>query len=81
MDKFWQDPENNFDFYQLKKHFAPVDTAIVMDNGRLCVSGSRDRSVAVWNLTVLKDKEDEDKALLHHLDGHKVSCEQIGDFP
>ncbi|XP_020906927.1 F-box/WD repeat-containing protein 9 [Exaiptasia diaphana] len=71
MDRFWQDPEQNFDFFQLKKHFAPVDAAIVMAGGKLCVSGSRDRSVGVWDLSLLKDKGDEDRALVNHLDGHK----------
>lgn len=72
MDRFWQDPEQNFDSFQLKKHFAPVDAAIVMAGGKLCVSGSRDRSVGVWDLSSLKDKGDEDNALVNHLDGHKV---------
>lgn len=72
MDKFWKNPSEDFDFYQLKKHFAPVDSAIVMAGGRLCVSGSRDRSVGVWDLTSLKRQGDENDALIHHLDGHKV---------
>jgi len=72
MDRFWQNPESNFDFFQLKKHFAPVDAAIVMAGGRLCASGSRDRSIGIWDLSSLKEKGDEDRALVNHLDGHRV---------
>ncbi|KAK3755305.1 hypothetical protein QZH41_014611 [Actinostola sp. cb2023] len=71
MDRFWQNPESNFDFFQLKKHFAPVDAAIVMAGGRLCASGSRDRSIGIWDLSSLKEKGDEDRALVNHLDGHR----------
>ena len=76
MDAFWQDPVVSLDFYELKdQHFATVDTVHVMRGGELCISGSRDRSVGVWNLNALSVPDEAGygkKSFKQALDGHKV---------
>lgn len=75
MDAFWQDPVASLDFYELKdQHFATVDTVHVMRGGELCISGSRDRSVGVWNLNALSVPDEAGygkKSFKQALDGHK----------
>ena len=76
MDRFWSDPFTSLDFYRLKdQHFAPVDAVHIMAEGRLCISGSRDRTLGVWNLEDLvhpDDAGDVKKSFRQSLDGHKV---------
>lgn len=61
------------DFFSLKQHFGPVDTVHLFAEGQMCASGSRDRSIAVWNLTNLRSQEDDKKAFKCSLDGHRVN--------
>ncbi|XP_048589379.1 F-box/WD repeat-containing protein 9 isoform X2 [Nematostella vectensis] len=83
MDKFWRNPGEDLQFFQLKQHFAPVDAVLIMAGGRLCVSGSRDRSIGIWDLTKLTEEEPQ-KAFKQSLDGHKgwvwsLACDPMGE--
>lgn len=76
MDRFWSDAETSFDFYQLSCHIAPVDAVHIMCGGRLCASGSRDRTIGICDLSSLRDHSDvgaTKNAFRHFLDGHKVN--------
>lgn len=76
MDTFWSDPAASFDFYRLALHFAPVDAVHIMCEGRLCASGSRDRTIGIWDLSSLKEPSDTratKDSFRNFLDGHKVN--------
>ncbi|XP_071799264.1 F-box/WD repeat-containing protein 9-like [Asterias amurensis] len=55
-------------------HFGEIDTVHLMQNGEICVSGSRDRSFCVWDLRRL-DQTNQEKSIkaaqVKSTDGHK----------
>lgn len=41
-------------------HFASVDTVLLINDGRMCVSGGRDRGMALWNVMDIKPHFESD---------------------
>ena len=49
----------------MRGHYSAVDAVLLMDHG-LLVTGSRDRSIALWNVTQME--EDGNKSVLRGAD-------------
>uniref|UniRef100_A0A2A4K4A6 F-box domain-containing protein n=1 Tax=Heliothis virescens TaxID=7102 RepID=A0A2A4K4A6_HELVI len=41
-------------------HFASVDTVLLVNNGEICVSGGRDRGMALWNVLDISPNDESD---------------------
>ncbi|KAJ8736145.1 hypothetical protein PYW08_006801 [Mythimna loreyi] len=41
-------------------HFASVDTVLLVNNGDLCISGGRDRGLALWNVLDIHPHDESD---------------------
>ncbi|CAB3241039.1 unnamed protein product [Arctia plantaginis] len=41
-------------------HFASVDTVLLLNNGEICISGGRDRGIAVWNVLDIAPHDQSD---------------------
>lgn len=53
IDKYWKSRKKNkikLLHCKMGSHFAPVDDVHIMPDGRFCITGSRDRSVILWDL-------------------------------
>jgi len=75
IDKHWNYREQNK--LELKKlklvgHYASIDAAYILPNQNICVTGSRDRSALVWNLSsFMEDNSTEEITSLEVLHGHQ----------
>ncbi|KAF9795004.1 hypothetical protein SFRURICE_011135 [Spodoptera frugiperda] len=41
-------------------HFASVDTVLLVNNGEICISGGRDRGMALWNVLEISPHDESD---------------------
>ena len=48
-DEHWLEPDDTFHSYTINQEF-PIDSVLVMNNGRTLVSGSRDRSICIKDI-------------------------------
>ena len=64
-------------------HYAPVDDVHIMSCGRMCVSGSRDRTAILWHLdTFLEDDWNHgEPPKSEQLLGHDVSLPPTSRLP
>ncbi|KAK0164467.1 hypothetical protein PV328_003091 [Microctonus aethiopoides] len=63
----WKNLHATENLYLKDAHEACVDGLLLIDKGRVCISGGRDRMLVCWRLN---ETEDEDKIEMHEGQGH-----------
>ncbi|KAL0901293.1 hypothetical protein ABMA27_006583 [Loxostege sticticalis] len=59
----WSDVKESMRHIVVKDvHFASVDTVLLVNNGELCISGGRDRGMALWNVPDITPQDQSDNA-------------------
>lgn len=75
INNFWMQPVKwSLDHKQVYGHSAPIDAVHIMPGSKFALSGSRDRTVAVWDIENFAHGEDKVKEIKEviSLAGHKV---------
>ncbi|XP_057314427.1 F-box/WD repeat-containing protein 9-like [Hydractinia symbiolongicarpus] len=74
IDQHWKCAnEQTLKTAKLAGHYAVVDAVHIMKSGTICISGSRDRTALVWNLSNFLDSTSEESYIpsVSVLNGHK----------
>ncbi|CAG4954375.1 unnamed protein product [Colias eurytheme] len=68
--KKWTDVENTTQHIIIKDvHYASVDAVLLLNKGETCISGGRDRSLAMWNILEMRSDIDNKPTKMRH-DAH-----------
>ncbi len=68
----WSKMDTIKDKVKVKGHYSSVDTVLLMDHG-LLVTGSRDRSIALWNVEQMQEDGNKSGLIQKWSDVHKGS--------
>ena len=66
----WSKHESLKEKVKVRGHYSAVDAVLLMDHG-LLVTGSRDRSIALWNVTQMEEDGNKSGLVQKWADVHK----------